>query len=401
MGPFPLASGRSQRLLGIFAHPDDEVFCAGGVLARWTAGGNEAMIVSATRGEAGQIQDAAAATRHTLGAVRERELRVACERLGVYEVECLDHPDGRLREVDEAILTHEVAARIRAFDPAVVITFGPDGGYGHPDHIAISAATARAFQEIARAGGHVPRSYYSVFPRRHRLLCLEAAHWLARRDSHFRGSEAFVRALTLLVNEASLLGYADDTVEVRWFPVGFSILEQGEAGNSLYLIVSGHADVIHEPGDGAGRVSRRVGPGEFFGQEALAQHRSQPASVVAADVVTCLVLSTRAQTAFDGRGEDAHLGKATAGSHGHDEDEPRGLLATDVSPWLDRKLAALSAHRTQFPLEPAFPAALLEQWLGREYFARVTLATIGDHASAPSTRTSTEPLRQWALAIPS
>lgn len=66
---------RAPRLLGVFAHPDDEVFCAGGAMARHVAEGGEAMVVSATRGEAGQVRDAAVATRRTLGQVRERELR--------------------------------------------------------------------------------------------------------------------------------------------------------------------------------------------------------------------------------------------------------------------------------------------------------------------------------------
>lgn len=71
-------NGRPPRLLAVFAHPDDEVFCAGGTLARWAAEGGETMVFSATRGEAGQIQDGQAATRRTLGEVRERELRTAC-----------------------------------------------------------------------------------------------------------------------------------------------------------------------------------------------------------------------------------------------------------------------------------------------------------------------------------
>ncbi|MGH2670056.1 MAG: PIG-L deacetylase family protein, partial [bacterium] len=56
---------RAPRLLGVFAHPDDEVFCAGGTLAKYVAQGAEAMVVSATKGEAGQIRDAKAATRQT------------------------------------------------------------------------------------------------------------------------------------------------------------------------------------------------------------------------------------------------------------------------------------------------------------------------------------------------
>src|SRR6476659_945201 len=120
------ASVQPTRLLGVFAHPDDEVFCVGGTLAQWAEAGGETMIISATRGEAGQIQDARAASRGTLGAVREQELRAACARLGVRRVECLDYGDGTLAEVDGATLAGHVATYIRDFQPDIVVTFGPD-----------------------------------------------------------------------------------------------------------------------------------------------------------------------------------------------------------------------------------------------------------------------------------
>src|SRR5690349_458211 len=132
------------RILGVFAHPDDESFCAGGTLAKYVAAGAEAMVVSATRGDAGQIRDARAATRRTLGQARERELAAACERLGVQHVRCLDYGDGTLKHVEQETLTRDVAEIIRSFRPDVVITFGEDGAYGHPDHIAISTATTAA-----------------------------------------------------------------------------------------------------------------------------------------------------------------------------------------------------------------------------------------------------------------
>jgi LmbE family N-acetylglucosaminyl deacetylase len=81
---------RSLRLLGIFAHPDDESFCIGGTLAKYIASGAEAMVISFTRGEAGQIRNAAVATRRTLGERPARELELACQTLGVQHVRCLD-----------------------------------------------------------------------------------------------------------------------------------------------------------------------------------------------------------------------------------------------------------------------------------------------------------------------
>ena len=75
---------RRPRLLGVFTHPDDETFCADGTLAKYVTAGWEVMVISATRGQAGQIRDPLAATRRTLGQVREREFYAACEQLGVH-----------------------------------------------------------------------------------------------------------------------------------------------------------------------------------------------------------------------------------------------------------------------------------------------------------------------------
>ena len=144
--------GGRCRLLGVFAHPDDETFCAGGTFARYAGQGAEIMVVSATRGQAGQIRDAAAGNRRTIAAVREAELRLACERLGITKVRCLDHVDGTLADAEFPALVDEVAEVIGEFRPDVVITFGPDGGYGHPDHVTISAVTTAACQRAAGLG---------------------------------------------------------------------------------------------------------------------------------------------------------------------------------------------------------------------------------------------------------
>jgi LmbE family N-acetylglucosaminyl deacetylase len=85
------------RLLAVFAHPDDETFCAGGTLAQKVAAGWEVMVVSATRGQAGQIRDPQAATRRTLGQVREHEFYAACEQLVSATHGCLTIWTGRSR----------------------------------------------------------------------------------------------------------------------------------------------------------------------------------------------------------------------------------------------------------------------------------------------------------------
>src|SRR3978361_1784015 len=94
------SSGRPPRLLGVFAHPDDETLCAGGTLAKYASSGAEVSVGTFARGGAGQIRDAGAATRATLRGVRERELEAAGKELGLTRTRCLDHPDGALSDLD-------------------------------------------------------------------------------------------------------------------------------------------------------------------------------------------------------------------------------------------------------------------------------------------------------------
>ena len=301
------------RILGVFAHPDDEVFVAGGTLAKYAARGAEAMVLSATRGQAGQIRDARAATRHTLGSVREQELRRACAILGVQHVVCHDYMDGGLQEADFDVLVGSVADAIRDFQPHVVITFGEDGAYGHPDHVTISAATRRAFtlaydgmDTHGRPRG-AARLYHSHFARSRLLMLDRLARWLVSLEARFRGGPEFVRSLSLFAEESTTLRYAGDFIEVRWFPAGTYIVEQGEVGKSLFLIVSGAAQVAEEPTPGELRTLRELGPGEFFGELALVYEQPRSAHVIAVDAVTCLVFSPAAPTAFGGRGPGASL----------------------------------------------------------------------------------------------
>jgi LmbE family N-acetylglucosaminyl deacetylase len=141
-----------MRFLGLYAHPDDETFCSGGTFARYAERGAEIMVISATRGQAGQIRDAGVATRQTIGQVREQELRVACQHLGVQHARCLDYLDGALASVDFTALVGDFIHAIRSFRPTAVFTFGPDGGgYGHPDHVTVSEAATAAFDRAGDA----------------------------------------------------------------------------------------------------------------------------------------------------------------------------------------------------------------------------------------------------------
>ncbi|MGA9350479.1 MAG: PIG-L deacetylase family protein [Anaerolineae bacterium] len=142
-------------LLAIFAHPDDESFTVGGTLARYAAEGVEVSLLCATRGEAG-IEGIGS---EEVARVREQELQAACAVLGVREVRFLSYHDGELAQADPAEVMVRMMRAMRELRPQVVITFGPDGISGHPDHVAVSRLATAAFDAVA-SEGFVRRLYY-------------------------------------------------------------------------------------------------------------------------------------------------------------------------------------------------------------------------------------------------
>lgn len=355
--------GSARRLLGVFAHPDDEVFCAGGSMARAAAAGAEIMIVSATRGEQGQIRDPAAATRHTLGAVREEELRAAAAELGVQRVQVLAYPDGTLPH-HRSSLGAAIAGIMRRFDPDTVITFGADGGYGHPDHVAISGLTTEVFRGLARDHDRGQRLYHAVFPPRRTCMAEELAHWIA--GSGQRATDpAALQAITLFAGESATMRLARDDVRVAWYPPGTCVIEQGEPADALYLILTGTADALLEhPGRQLTHL-RQLQAGDFFGEHGLVTGQGT-AHVVARDSLTCLVLSRTLIRPYAGRGAGA-----TSAAEPPAAGLPPGTCAVDVTSYLHRKLQALARHRTQYPAVPSMlPHSLLQSMLGTEFFRR-------------------------------
>lgn len=146
-----------RRLLVVVAHPDDETFGLGSVLARAARLGADVTVCCATRGEAGEVVgdvDVSAG----LAVVRERELRAAAEALGVREVVLLpfgdsdmtgEPPAGSLvaAPLDDVVAAvADVVARVR---PDVVVTLDPVAGDGHRDHARIGEATTEAVRRAA------------------------------------------------------------------------------------------------------------------------------------------------------------------------------------------------------------------------------------------------------------
>lgn len=141
--------GEFGTVLGIWAHPDDEAYLMGGVMALAADAGQGVACVTATLGAAGETADESRWPRERLLDVRRAELERALAILGVADHQSLDLPDGGLADLDAAEHVPDLVAAIERVRPDTVITFGPDGMTGHPDHRTISAWTEAA---VADAG---------------------------------------------------------------------------------------------------------------------------------------------------------------------------------------------------------------------------------------------------------
>ncbi|WP_304459326.1 PIG-L family deacetylase [Alicyclobacillus sendaiensis] len=137
-------------VIGVFAHPDDETFIAGGTFARLAAEGHRVVIACATRGEMGRrLGVPLRATRESLGALRERELRDACDALGVSRLVLLGYRDKEVEMVPEGEGVSRLEALFAEERPDAIITFHDPLG-GHPDHAAIGRLATAAFARYRR-----------------------------------------------------------------------------------------------------------------------------------------------------------------------------------------------------------------------------------------------------------
>jgi len=171
------------KLMCVLAHPDDESLGNGGTLAKYAAEGVETYLVTATRGERGWTgSERDDPGLEALGKRREAELFAAAGVLGIRRVDFLDYIDGDLDQAPPAEAIAKIVGHVRRVRPDVVITFGPDGGYGHPDHIAICQFTTAAIVEAANAASlyhrdlalHRVSKLYYMAPTLHLGLAYQA-----------------------------------------------------------------------------------------------------------------------------------------------------------------------------------------------------------------------------------
>jgi LmbE family N-acetylglucosaminyl deacetylase len=145
---------RTPRLMAVLAHPDDESLGVGGTLAKYASEGVDVFLLTATRGDNGRFRgyhmdDHQHPGSLALANIRESELRAAASVLGVREVSILNYHDQHLDHANPREAIAAIVGQMRRVQPDVVVTFGPDGAYGHPDHIAISQFTTAAIVAAA------------------------------------------------------------------------------------------------------------------------------------------------------------------------------------------------------------------------------------------------------------
>ncbi len=211
----------TKRLLGVYAHPDDEGGLTGAIL-HYNTLDVESGLVYATRGEVGEISDPALATPENLGQVREGEMRAAAEVIGVKHLWFLGFRDSGMDGTPEnndprafaqtsaADAVGKLVAIIREFRPQVMVTFDETGGYRHPDHIAIYRHTTSAFYAAADAvqypehgSAHmVSKLYYSGFSR---SFLRQMGEWMQAED--YKGPFSKL--------DPEKLGLADELISVR------------------------------------------------------------------------------------------------------------------------------------------------------------------------------------------
>ncbi len=147
-------------LLGVWAHPDDEAYLSSALMASVRRTGGRVVVATATRGEHG-TPDPEACPPDVLARIRERELMASLAQIDVREHQWLGHSDGSLPAVPFETGVAQVADLIERTRPDVIVTFGPDGMTGHPDHQTVSAWVTEAWR---RSGGREALWYATTTP---------------------------------------------------------------------------------------------------------------------------------------------------------------------------------------------------------------------------------------------
>jgi LmbE family N-acetylglucosaminyl deacetylase len=209
----------SRRLLLSFAHPDDESFGCGGLIAKYVQQGVDVYYICATNGDVGTVRPEFLEGYNSIAERRLAELECAAQKLGFKQVFLFGYKDSGMMgsqtssdptclwQAPQEEVTRRVVEVIRAIQPQVVITFNKYGGYGHPDHIAIQRATTDAFNKAGDpdclTDGQPPfqpqKLYYTSVPKL--LIQIGVARSVLRRQDPRRlGVNKDIDLLAILEN---------------------------------------------------------------------------------------------------------------------------------------------------------------------------------------------------------
>ena len=142
--------GSMMRILGITAHPDDEVGAFGGTLLLYSARGVETSVICLTPGQAATNRGNARSDEE-LAALRRAEFAASCAILRVSKAQVLEYADGALERADFYAVVGVLTRQVREIRPHLILTMGPEGAVtGHADHSMASIFATMAFHWAAR-----------------------------------------------------------------------------------------------------------------------------------------------------------------------------------------------------------------------------------------------------------
>ena len=157
---------RPGPVLSVWAHPDDETYLSAGVMSAAIRAGHNVTCVTATKGEFGS-PDPDEWPPARLGLLRTHEMAAAMAVVGVTDHRFLGYYDGHCEAADQQVAVARIADIMAEVKPTTIVTFGPDGMTGHPDHIAVSNWTTAAWKQLGMPGDLLYARVTPEIDRRH------------------------------------------------------------------------------------------------------------------------------------------------------------------------------------------------------------------------------------------
>ncbi|MGL5874456.1 MAG: PIG-L deacetylase family protein [Xenococcaceae cyanobacterium] len=162
-----LENFHGEKVMLIFPHPDDEITCAG-TLKKLDLLGNETILITLTRGEAGSTnglidESDLQQKKIKLGQLRQQELQSVSQLLGIDRLEILDFPDGGIQDIAADLIEKVIREKIDRYQPTILITYDDRiGFYGHQDHLLIARYTKEIFLKEKDSSGFPVKKLYQV-----------------------------------------------------------------------------------------------------------------------------------------------------------------------------------------------------------------------------------------------